>query len=414
MEETTREKPRESEGESESEECPTNMRLPRIKLTGYDFWRQTLRGATKVVAPMVDQSELAWRLLSRRHGAELCYTPMLNAKIFLEHREYRRREFQTHPEDHPLIAQFCGHDPEVILAAARQVQDEVEAVDLNLGCPQNIAKKGHYGSYLQDEWDLVRSIVSTLHRGLEVPVTVKIRVFDDPQRTVEYARMIEAAGAQLLTVHGRRREQRGEKTGLADWDKIRLVKEAVAIPVFANGNILFKDDLQRCLDATGADGVMTAEGNLYNPAIFEDRYPLVWDMVEEYLDICRHEAPASLTAVRGHLFKMYRPCLESFPEERIQLGVAKSFDQVVAVATCINTALRSRYETTSCKTAPLNHSSSGPSSPEWFCRSYIRDRVLFASSYPPPTLAGCSVEAEPAILECEPAAKAPKVDSAAS
>lgn len=354
------------------------------KLAGFEFWQKTLRGARHVVAPMVDQSELAWRLLSRRHGAELCYTPMLNAKIFLEHTSYQQREFQTCPEDHPLIAQFCGHDPEVILQAARRVQDQVEAVDLNLGCPQNIARKGRYGSYLQEEWELIRDIVGTLHRELVVPVTVKIRVFEDTERTLRYAKMIEEAGAQLLTVHGRVREQRGEKTGLADWGKIRLVKEAVGIPVFANGNILFKDDIGRCLEQTGADGVMTAEGNLYNPAIFKDEYPLVWEMVDQYLDICRYEAPASLTAVRGHLFKMYRPCLGSFVEERSALGAAKSFEELSKVAAQINDGLRKKYAAGGNGGAgrPQNHSSSGATSPEWFCRAYIRDKPLFASVYP--------------------------------
>lgn len=356
---------------------------PMTKLEGFEFWRKTLKGATRIVAPMVDQSELAWRLLSRRHGAELCYTPMLNAKIFLNHRGYREREFQTHPADHPLIAQFCGHDPETIVAAARLVQSQVEAVDLNLGCPQNIARKGHYGSYLQEEWALIRNIISCMHRELTVPVTAKIRIFPNVERTIQYAQMIEAAGAQLLTIHGRLREQRGEKTGLADWDQIRAVREALSIPVFANGNILFADDIPRCLEATGAQGVMTAEGNLYNPAVFEDHYPLVWNMVEEYLTICREEAPASLTAARGHLFKLYRPCLGNFLEHRARLGEAKSFDQLSLVAEELNVLLRERYAASDeChRVPPLNNRTSGISSPEWFCRSYIRDRTLFFQTH---------------------------------
>ncbi|PJF17308.1 hypothetical protein PSACC_02887 [Paramicrosporidium saccamoebae] len=353
------------------------------KLCGYDFWRETLKGAKKIVAPMVDQSELAWRLLSRRHGAELCYTPMLNAKIMLGHKGYQKREFQTCPEDHPLIAQFCGDNPEVLLQAARMVEDQVEGVDLNLGCPQNIAKKGHYGSYLQDEWDLIRDAISTLHRGLKVPITAKIRVFDDVQKTIAYAKMIEDAGAQIITVHGRTREQRGENTGVADWQKIRMVKEAVSVPVFANGNILFSDDYDRCLEETGADGVMIAEGNLYNPAIFEDKYPRVWDMVDEYLNICRNEAPAPLTAVRGHLFKMYRPSLGTFIEHRTKLGVARSFDEISAVAESMNNVLKIKHDSAPCEQQlpPLNHSTTGSASAEWFCRSYIRDKELFLRTY---------------------------------
>lgn len=355
-----------------------------MKLTGYDFWKNTLKGAQLVVAPMVDQSELAWRLLSRRHGAQLCYTPMLNSHIFLQHAIYRRREFQTHPEDHPLIAQFCGDDPETVVAAAKHVENQVEAIDLNLGCPQNIARKGHYGSYLQDEWNLVRDIISSMHRELAVPVTAKIRIFPEIDKTIRYAQMVEEAGAQIITVHGRIREQRGEKTGLADWEQIRLVKEALQVPVFANGNLLFYDDIERCMQITQADGVMTAEGNLYNPCIFEGEYPLVWNIVDEYLNICRTEAVTSLTAVRGHLFKLYRSSLEGFPDHRQRLGVARSFEEICSVAAEMNEILRIRYHNADkvARLPPRNHSNSGVSSPEWFCRSYIRDRTLFNQVYP--------------------------------
>ncbi|KAJ2501366.1 tRNA dihydrouridine synthase [Coemansia sp. RSA 1972] len=300
------------------------------RLRGYDLFRKM--GSPKhVVAPMVDQSELAWRILSRRYDADLCYTPMFHARLFQD-KKYRDEQWQTNEDERPVIVQFCANDPDVLLKAASFVVGQADAVDLNLGCPQHIARRGHYGSYLMEDWDLVSQLIRKLHENLDIPVTAKIRVYPDVEKTVEYAKMVEAAGAQIITVHGRLREQKGHKTGLADWAKIKAVKEAVKVPVFANGNILYYEDIQRCIDATGVEGVMSAETNLYNPALFSGKVLPSWQLAEEYLEICR-TVSTKASYIRAHLFKLFRYSLPIHTDLRQQLVVAHSveeFSMVVA------------------------------------------------------------------------------------
>lgn len=185
--------------------------------------------------------------------------------------------------DRPLIVQFCANSPDYLLEAARYVAPYCDAVDLNLGCPQGIARKGHYGAFLQEDWKLVYELINTLHKNLDVPVTAKMRILETREKTLEYAKVILSAGASVLTVHGRLRDQKGHKTGLADWSVLRYLRENLPpeTVIFANGNILQYGDIDRCLRETGADGVMSAEGNLHDPAIFA-KAPAMGDEDREY------------------------------------------------------------------------------------------------------------------------------------
>ena len=252
---------------------------------------------------LVLQAEIsqAWRVLTRsymkpeKHGKLLAYSPMLHARLFAQTSKMREKHFQptrsslvSVPEfgisvessdvyldgrtdvDRPLFVQFCANDPDELLAAARYVQPFCDAVDLNLGCPQGIARKGRYGAFLQEDQDLVYRLISKLHRELDVPVTAKIRILGTLEQTLAYAKNVLSAGASILTVHGRQRDQKGQNTGVADWSVIRYLRNHLPpeTVLFANGNILQHNDISKCLEETGADGVMSAEGNLHDPAIF--------------------------------------------------------------------------------------------------------------------------------------------------
>ena len=131
----------------------------------------------------------------------------------------------------PLFAQFCANDPPTLLRAAQLVQGRCDAVDINLGCPQRIARKGRYGAFLMDDLPLIERLVSILATSLEVPVTCKIRIFPELQRTLEYARMLQAAGCSILAVHGRTRAQKRARETRADWDAIKVHAPPPLLPV---------------------------------------------------------------------------------------------------------------------------------------------------------------------------------------
>ena len=225
--------------------------------------------------------------------------------------------------DRPLFVQFCANDPDALLDAAQYVAPYCDAVDLNLGCPQSIAKAGHYGAFLQEDWDTIYKMINKLHKDLSVPVTAKMRVLETREKTLAYAKMILSAGASILTVHGRRREQKGHNMGLADWSMISYLRDNLPpeTVLFANGNILSRNDLQPCLDATGADGIMSAEGNLSDPTIFAKQPVADWHSREYWRGSNGTEGYRIDGVIRRYYDIIYRHVLETEPPTRPPLFI---------------------------------------------------------------------------------------------
>eukprot|EP01024_Parvocaulis_polyphysoides_P059089 TRINITY_DN6378_c0_g2_i3.p1 TRINITY_DN6378_c0_g2~~TRINITY_DN6378_c0_g2_i3.p1 ORF type:complete len:407 (+),score=52.41 TRINITY_DN6378_c0_g2_i3:74-1222(+) len=289
-------------------------------------WYNSIGAPKLFVAPMVDGSELPFRMLCRHYGAQAAYSPMYNSGIFIRNKTYRRLYWNTCPEDRPLIVQFCGNNPEQVLKAAKMVEGDCDAVDLNLGCPQRIAKRGKYGAFIMDDWKLVSDIISTLQQNLSVPVTAKIRIYPDVNRTIQYAKALQDAGCSLIAVHGRFREQKNTKLIRADWDQIKAVKNALQIPVIANGNISSLEDCWRCLQYTGCDGVMSAEKLLTNPQLFDESYLQVrpWDGARHLLEYLQYNEkyPVEPSIIKGHAFKLIRSWLNEHVDLRTQINKA--------------------------------------------------------------------------------------------
>lgn len=232
-----------------------------------------------IVAPMVGASELPFRLLCRKYGAQLVYTPMMIAEQFANSKEYRKTEFQTCSFDRPLVCHFAANDPESFAKAAKKAEPYCDAIDLNLGCPQRTAYVGHFGSYLLDSKDreLVISIVQAGAAAVKIPIFVKIRLLDTVEETAELCRQLYEAGASLIAIHARfranfQRKGPGARDGPALLDQVKQLKELFPDNVvITNGNTITYDDVENNLEMTKADGIMSAEGILDNPALYLGR-----------------------------------------------------------------------------------------------------------------------------------------------
>ena len=220
---------------------------------------------------------------------------------------------------------------------------------------KGVARKGRYGSFLLGELDLLHDIVSTLHKGLRIPITVKIRILPTLEETLKLVETLVSAGAQLLTVHGRTKEMNKTKVGVTNWDWIAKIREQIGgrIPLFANGSIASYEDVQRCLSVTGADGVMTSEAILESPALFSGgRDPVTQreleqlELAREYLDICRTQPPPTCSFARAHLFKLLYMALAAHTDLRAELNEAREIDTLVGIVEALGerTAHLSREE----------------------------------------------------------------------
>ncbi|KAJ3348914.1 Poly [ADP-ribose] polymerase 2 [Entophlyctis luteolus] len=286
------------------------------------------------LAPMVDQCDLPFRRMCRRHGATLVYTQMIVAERFMRDADYRRAVFDPARgdgdpiTDRPLVVQLAGSDAEVLLSAARVVAPHCNAIDINMGCPQTHAVHGGYGASLlsRARWDDAARIVRVLSGAaaeLRVPVWCKVRLVENGG-TVEFARLLERSGCKLIAVHGRYPSSVRRRNGLANLDIIKDVKKAVSIPVLSNGNVRCWGDIPANLETTGADGVMVGEALLVNPRLFSGDIssPAPKDLIQgwvvmfiftqlhpEYLQICSeiHPDAFSITAARQHVRNFLRP-----------------------------------------------------------------------------------------------------------
>lgn len=256
------------------------------------------------VAPMAGVTDLSYRLILKEFGAGLIYTEMISDKGLLYENKKTRDMIEILSYEKPIALQIFGSEIQTMVEAAKLIDQESDCdiIDINMGCPVPKVTKSGSGSKLMTTpshaFNIVKSIVSEVNK----PVSVKFRSGWDHNsvNAVEFAQLMEKAGASMIAIHGRTKTDM--YSGKVNLDIIKAVKEAVNIPVVGNGDIRSPEDAKHMLDYTGCDAVMVGRGLMGNPWLIKQ--------IVDYLSNGEYEKTVSIETKKAYLLKHLNHLIE--------------------------------------------------------------------------------------------------------
>ena len=219
------------------------------------------------LAPMAGITDYVLRSMIRHYCPECLLTTEMISSEFLAQNRNQTEILMLDNSHHPISYQICGHKPFMMADAAKRLSEIADIIDINMGCPVRKVVCGHDGSALMREPELAYDIVQAVKESTDKPVSVKFRLGYTAQEMnyVEFGQKMQQAGAEFITIHARTRAQM--YSGKADWDKIKVLKDNVDVPVFANGDVVSVDSAIECLEKSTADGVAVGRGVLGDPTL---------------------------------------------------------------------------------------------------------------------------------------------------
>lgn len=240
-----------------------------IYLTTMFDWK-TLPRPIVALAPMADMTDLPFCLICKEHGAPLMFREMVSSEAIVRGNPKSLEMARFDEREHPLIQQLFGSEPHVMAEAARIIMERYrpDGLDINMGCPVYNIVSNFNGAALIKDPGRAAAIVRAMKSAVRVPVSVKTRLgWSDSTDCLEFVKVLEDAGADLISIHGRTKEQ--GYSGKADWKRVGEARANTSLPVLVNGDIVTIETAKQALEESGADGFLVGRGALGNPWFFE-------------------------------------------------------------------------------------------------------------------------------------------------